>query len=380
MKIPVLDLQLQYQSIREEIDAAVLEVLASGNYILGPNVQALEQEIARLCGCRYGIGLASGTDALRLALDALGIGPGDEVITTAFTFIATANTISRAGAKPVFVDIEPRTFNLDPALVEAAITGRTRAILLVHLYGQPSDMGDFMDLAARYRLPVVEDSAQALEATWQGRPVSSFGDVGCLSFYPTKNLGACGDGGMAVTNDAGIADRLDTLRRHGGRVRYHHERLGYNSRLDELQAAILRVKLRYLSAWTAARQRIAARYDELLADLPVVTPYVAPEATHVYHQYTIRAPRRDALRAYLAEQGIETAIYYPVPLHRQEMYADLGLGEGSLPETEKAAREVLSLPIYPELTDEQVQAVAGAIRRFYTDRAFVNLDSRPGEG
>ena len=365
MKIPVLDLQLQYQSIREEIDAAVLEVLASGNYILGPNVQALEQEIARLCGCRYGIGLASGTDALRLALDALGIGPGDEVITTAFTFIATANTISRAGAKPVFVDIEPRTFNLDPALVEAAITGRTRAILLVHLYGQPSDMGAFMDLAARYRLPVVEDSAQALEATWQGRPVSSFGDVGCLSFYPTKNLGACGDGGMAVTNDAGIADRLDTLRRHGGRVRYHHERLGYNSRLDELQAAILRVKLRYLSAWTAARQRIAARYDELLADLPVVTPYVAPEATHVYHQYTIRAPRRDALRAYLAEQGIETAIYYPVPLHRQEMYADLGLGEGSLPETEKAAREVLSLPIYPELTDEQVQAVAGAIRRFY---------------
>ncbi len=363
--IPILDLKAQYQSIREEVNAAVLEVLASGNYILGPNVQALEQEIAQICGCRYGIGLASGTDALRLALDALGIGPGDEVITTSFTFIATANTISRAGAKPVFVDIEPRTFNLDPTLVEQAITERTRAILLVHLYGQPSDMTAFVDLSERYGLPLIEDSAQALLSTWQGKPISSFGAVGCLSFYPTKNLGAYGDGGMAVTNDPEIAERLDTLRRHGGRIRYHHERLGYNSRLDELQAAALRVKLRYLADWTAARQRIAALYDELLADLPVTTPYVAPEATHVYHQYTIRAPHRDALRVFLAEQGIGSAVYYPVPLHRQEMYADLGMDEGSLPEAERAAREVLSLPIYPELTEEQVVKVAEAVRCFY---------------
>jgi len=363
--IPILDLRAQYHSIEREIDTAVGGVLEAGSFILGPNVKALEQEIARYCGCGYGIGMASGTDALRLAMDALEIGPGDEVITTPFTFVATANTVSRAGATPVFVDIDPRTFNIDPARIEAAITERTRAIVPVHLYGQPCDMKPIMDLAAAHRLPVIEDSAQAIGATYDGRPVSSFGIIGCFSFYPTKNLGAYGDAGMAVTCSEEIAALLDVLRRHGGRVKYYHERIGYNSRLDEIQAAILRVKLRHLDDWTAARRRVAARYDELLAGAPVTTPYCAPNARHVYHQYTIRAPRRDELEAFLKSKGIGTMIYYPVPLHRQEIYADLGLGPGSLPEAERAAQEVLSLPIYPELTDGQIEEVAAAIRQFY---------------
>lgn len=365
MAVPVLDLQAQYRTIRQEINTAIQQVLDSGHFILGPNVKALEQEIAQVCGCEYGIGVASGTDALRLAMDALQIGPGDEVITTPFTFIATANTISRAGARPVFVDIDPRTFNLDPALVERAITSRTKALLPVHLFGQLADMAGLMELATRYHLPVIEDSAQAIGATYQGQPACSFGAVGCLSFYPTKNLGAYGDGGLAVTRNPEIAAQLDVLRRHGGRVKYYHERLGYNSRLDELQAAILRVKLRHLDAWNEARRQIAARYNELLADSPLTLPYEAPGAYHVYHQYTVRAPRREALRASLKERGIGTMIYYPLPLHLQEMYAGLGLPEGSLPEAERAAREVLSLPIYPEMTAEQVQEVAGAIRQFY---------------
>jgi dTDP-4-amino-4,6-dideoxygalactose transaminase len=363
--IPILDLKAQYHTIDEEIDAAVRGVLESGQFILGPNVKAFEQEVAHLTGCGYGVGLASGTDALRLAMSALAIGPGDEVITTPFTFIATANTISRAGATPVFVDIDPRTFNLDPGLVEPAISERTRAILPVHLFGQPAEMEPLMELALRYDLPVVEDAAQALGATYGDQPAGSFGVIGCFSFYPTKNLGAYGDAGLAVTCNAEIADCLDILRRHGGRIKYEHERLGYNSRLDELQAAILGVKLGHLREWNNARRRIAARYNELLADVPVTTPYEAPRARHVYHQYTIRSSRRDELRAFLQEKGIGTMIYYPIPLHLQEVYADLGLGPGSYPEAERAAKEVLSLPIYPELTDEQIEEVAGAIARFY---------------
>jgi dTDP-4-amino-4,6-dideoxygalactose transaminase len=364
--IPVLDLKAQYQSIREEINGAVLGVMESGVFVLGPNVEALEQEVATFCGCAFGIGVASGTDALRLALDALEIGPGDEVITTPFTFVATANTISRARAIPVFVDIDPRTFALDPRLVERSITERTKAIVAVHLYGQLADMEAILELGLRYGLPVLEDSAQAIGAAYQGRLACSFGVAGCLSFYPTKNLGAYGDAGMVVTCDPEFADRIDVLRRHGGRERYLHERVGYNSRLDEMQAAVLRVKLRHLDDWNAARNRVAARYDELLCDLPVTTPHVALRMKHVYHQYTIRAPRRDELKAFLASQHIGSMIYYPLPLHLQEMYAHLGLDRGSLPEAERAADEVLSLPIYPELTDEQVTQVAEAVRRFYT--------------
>lgn len=371
--IPVLDLKAQYQSIREEINDAVYGVLEGGLFILGPNVRALEQEVAEYCGCGYGVGVASGTDALRLAIDALEIGPGDEVITTPFTFVASGNTISRAGAIPVFVDIDLQTLNLNPLLVERAITERTKAILPVHLFGQLADMDALMELAVRYGLPVIEDSAQAIGATYKGQPACSFGMVGCLSFYPTKNLGAYGDGGMAVTCNAEMADRLDVLRRHGGRVKYNHERLGYNSRLDELQAAVLRVKLRHLDDWTTRRRRVAARYDELLAHLAlldraegsIALPYEAPGMRHVYHQYTIRVPRRDELREYLRERGIGTMIYYPLPLHLQRMYVDLGLSEGSFPEAERAAKEVLSLPIYPELTDEQIEMVAGAIGEFY---------------
>lgn len=363
--IPVLDLKKQYQGIREEMDTAVQGVLESGHFVLGPNVKALEKEVAEYCGCGYGVGMASGTDALRLAIDALEIGSGDEVITSPFTFIATGNTISRAGALPVFVDIDPLTFNLVPAQVERAITERTKAILPVHLFGQMADMGAIMEIAVRYNLPVIEDSAQAIGATRNGQSACSFGVIGCLSFYPTKNLGAYGDGGMAVTQNPEMADRLDVLRRHGGRTKYYHERVGYNSRLDELQAAILRVKLRHLDEWTAERQRLATRYDQLLADLPVTTPHVAPGMVHIYHQYTIRAPQRDELQESLKGRGIGSMIYYPVPLHLQTMYANLGLGEGSLPEAEQAAKEVLSLPIYPELNDEQILEVATAIRQFY---------------
>lgn len=363
--IPILDLKAQYQSIKDEVDAAVLGVMASGYFVLGPSVKALEAEVAEYVGCQYGVGVASGTDALRLSLAALDIGPGDEVITTPFTFVATANTISHAGARPAFVDIDPRTFNIVPAQVEAAITKRTKAVVPVHLYGQPAEIDEIMDIARRHHLYVIEDCAQAIGAEDDGRRVGSFGDVACFSFYPTKNLGAYGDGGMVTTDDAEIAERIDVLRRQGGKTKYYHEVLGFNSRLDEIQAALLRVKLRHLDDWQAGRRRVAAGYDELLGGLDdVVTPLVRPDVTHVYHQYTIRVPRRDQLHEFLRERGIGTMIYYPLPLHLQGLYADLGYAEGSLPVSEKAGHEVLSLPMYPELTDEQIRAVAGAIGEF----------------
>jgi dTDP-4-amino-4,6-dideoxygalactose transaminase len=367
--IPILDLKSQYQSIKDELDAAVLGVLASGYYVLGPNVKALEAELAEYASCGYGVGVASGTDALRLALAALDIGPGDEVITTAFTFVATANTISHAGARPVFVDIDSRTFNLVPDLVEAAITQRTKAIVPVHLYGQPAEMDAIMDIARRHRLYVIEDCAQAIGADDGARRVGSFGDVACFSFYPTKNLGACGDAGMVTTNSLDIAERVQVLRQQGSKTRYYHDVLGFNSRLDEMQAALLRVKLRHLDHWQARRRQVAARYDELLSDSGVEIPYVRPGVTHVYHQYTIRVPRRDQLAQSLGEQGIGSMIYYPLPLHLQRMYKDLGYGEGSLPVTERAGREVLSLPMYPELIEEQIQTVARAIGAFLSSSA-----------
>jgi len=363
--IPVLDLKAQYAAIEQEIDAAIKGVLLSTEFILGPAVRDLEQRVAAYCRCRYGVGVASGTDALRLTLTVLGIGPGDEVITTPFTFIATANTISHCGARPVFVDIDPRTYNIDPAKIEVAITERTRAILPVHLYGQPADMDPIMHLAEKHGLYVIEDAAQAIGACYKGRRVGSIGHAGCLSFYPTKNLGAYGDGGMVVTNDATLAEKVDILRRQGSKKKYHAEVLGFNSRLDSLQAAILGVKLKYLDQWNEARRQIAQRYNELLSGLPVTTPYESPDVYHVYHQYTIRAPQRDVLAAYLKEQGIGTMVYYPVPLHLQGLYASLGYGEGSLAVSEAASREVLSLPMYPELTEEQQAGIAEAVRKFY---------------
>jgi dTDP-4-amino-4,6-dideoxygalactose transaminase len=362
--IPILDLKTQYRSIKDEIDTAVLGVMDSGHFVLGPNVKALEEEVGEYAGCRYGVGVASGTDALRLAYAALDIGPGAEVITTPFTFVATGNTISHAGATPVFVDINPRTFNLAPELVEAAITERTKAIVPVHLYGQPAEMDKLMDIARRHNLYIIEDCAQAIGSEDGGRRVGSFGDVACFSFYPTKNLGAYGDGGMITTNNSDIADRIDVLRRQGGKSKYYHEVLGFNSRLDEMQAALLRVKLRHLDDWQAKRRQVAARYDELLAGAEVATPYVRPGVSHVYHQYTLRVPRRDELQAYLNQRGIGSMIYYPLPLHRQGLYLDLGYAEGSLPVSERAGREVISLPMYPELTEGQIQVVVGAIQEF----------------
>ena len=365
MTIPILDLKAQYLAHREEIDGALLSVVADGQFILGPNVRALEQEIAAYVGCQYAIGVASGTDALLLTLTALGVGPGDEIITTPFTFVATASTISHRGAVPVFVDIDPRTFNLVPEMVEKAVTPRTKAIVAVHLFGQPVEMGPILEIAQRHGLKVIEDAAQAIGAEEHGRRAGSFGDAGCFSFYPTKNLGAYGDGGMVTTNDPAVAEKVDILRRQGGKTKYYSEILGFNSRLDEIQAALLRVKLRHLDEWTAGRQRVARRYNELLAGGAVTTPYERPGVRHVYHQYTIRAPRRDELQASLKKQGIGTMVYYPAPLHRQELYSNLNYPAGSLPNSEQAADEVLSLPIYPELTDAQIETVAEAIAGFY---------------
>jgi dTDP-4-amino-4,6-dideoxygalactose transaminase len=363
--IPILDLKAQYVTIEQEVDAAIKEVLLSTQFILGPAVRDLEQRVAAYCGCKYGVGVASGTDALRLTLTALGVGPGDEVITTSFSFIATANTISHCGARPVFMDIDPRTYNIDPAAIEAAITERTKAIVPVHLYGQPADTDPIIELAEAHGLYVIEDAAQAIGARYKGRMVGSVGHAGCLSFYPTKNLGAYGDGGMVVTNDAGLAEKVDILRRQGSKKKYLAEVLGFNSRLDSLQAAVLGVKLKCLDGWNEARRQVVQRYNELLDDMPVTTPYESPDAYHVYHQYTIRAPQRDALAAYLKERGVGTMIYYPVPLHLQELYASLGYREGNLRASEAASREVLSLPMYPELTEAQQVAVAEAIREFY---------------
>ena len=365
MKLQMVDVVGQYRGIKPEIDAAIHEVLDSGQYILGKAVGELECSVAGYLGVKHAVGCASGTDALQVAMMALGIGPGDEVITTPFTFVATTETIVLLGARPVYVDIDPRTCNIDPSRIEQAITPRTKAILPVHLYGQPAEMEPIMEIARRHSLRVIEDAAQALGASYKGTKVGSFGDVGCISFFPSKNLGAFGDAGMVVTDDDTLGERMRMIIVHGSRERYLHDILGVNSRLDTLQAAVLGVKLRYLDEWNRKRRAFAAHYDALLKGTPVVPPYVAATSYHIFHQYTIRAPQRDALAAFLKERGIPHAIYYPIPLHLQAAYARLGGARGDFPVTEHASNEVLSLPMHTELNEEQLEHIAGRIQEFY---------------
>ncbi|MBN1855475.1 MAG: DegT/DnrJ/EryC1/StrS family aminotransferase [Dehalococcoidia bacterium] len=369
MSIPLTDLTSQYLSLKADIDAAIQGALLSGSFILGPEVQSFEQEMAAYCQTGHGIGVASGTDALHLALLACGIGQGDEVITTPFTFIATAESIAKCGATPVFVDIEPGTYNINPALIEQHITPRTRALLPVHLYGQACDMTRIMAIARGNGLKVIEDCAQALGATWNGQRVGSFGDAGCLSFFPSKMLGAFGDGGLVVTYSDEVAQQVRILRNHGARRKYYHEVNGFNSRLDSLQAAVLRVKLPHLDRWLAQRNDIAVSYAAALGTLPgLAVPVPTPGSTHAFNYYTIRlqgtAGYRDRLADYLRSSGIASAIYYPVSLHLQDVYRGLHYAPGTYPVSEKAQDEVLSLPIYPEMTPSQVEQVTDAIATF----------------
>jgi dTDP-4-amino-4,6-dideoxygalactose transaminase len=361
--IPLLDLKAQYETIQDEMNEAIRRVLTSTQYILGPETGAFEDEFAAYCGANFAVGVGSGTSALHLALLAAGVGPGDEVISVSFTFVATAAAILYTGARPVFVDIDPATFTIDPALIAAAITPRTRAILPVHLYGQPADMRPIRDLAQRHNLIVIEDAAQAHGATYHDRRVGSIGDLACFSFYPSKNLGAYGEAGAVTTSDPEFAHRLRLLRDWGGKDEYALR--GFNYRLDAIQAAVLRVKLRHLEAWNAARRALAGRYDDLLRGSAVQIPAAPPGVHPVYHLYVIRAPRRDALRAALAGQGIAARIHYPIPIHAQPVYRDHVTCAGPLPHTEACAREVLSLPVYAEMPLPAVESVAGAIRAFY---------------
>jgi dTDP-4-amino-4,6-dideoxygalactose transaminase len=364
--IPQLDLGAQFAGIEDEIRAAVDRVLASQQFILGKEGAALEDEIAQLSGVAHGIGVASGTDALILALRACGVGPGDEVLLPPFTFVATGSAVSALGARPVFADIQAETFNLDPGEVQQRVTPKTRAIIVVHLYGLAADMDPLVAFASERGIALMEDNAQAIGASYKGRRTGSFGDTACLSFYPTKNLGAYGDAGMVVTNSGEASARLKTLRNHGQTAKYVSGEPGWNSRLDEIQAAILRVKLRHLTDWQAARQKNAAEYSRRLARIAQVrTPTIPVGFGHVFHQYTIRAERRDALMQFLSARKIGSAVYYPVPLHLQPLYSALGHREGDFPQSERAAREVLSLPMYPELTAEQIARVCDAVEEFY---------------
>ena len=363
--VPAFDLSRQYSAIKAEMDAAVAGVLAGGSFILGENVGAFEKEFAAYCGADFAVGVGSGTEALHVALLALGIGAGDEVITVPHTAVATVAAVELAGARPVLVDVDPQTMTMDPRLVEAKITSRSKAILPVHIYGQTADLDPLLALAQRRNVMLIEDCAQAHGAQYRGKRAGSLGIAGCFSFYPTKNLGAYGDGGMVVTSDEAVARRLRLYREYGWEQRYVSSvRGGTNSRLDELQAAILRVKLRHLDEWTEARRARAAQYGSLLQGAAVLTPVEKDYARHVYHLYVIRSQRRDALRQYLRDNGVGTAIHYPVPVHVQPGYADLGNGRGSFPVSERLAGEILSLPMFPELTDAETQHTAAMIRQF----------------
>lgn len=365
-----LDLRAQFATIHDEVMQAVTRVFESQHFILGPEVKLLEEEVAAKLGAKFAVGCASGTDALILALLAKGIGPGDEVITTPFSFVATAGAIAYIGARPVFVDIDPATFNLNPELIDAAITPSTTAILPVHLFGLPADLDPILEVAKKNNLVVIEDAAQAIGARYDGKFVGTFGEYGCFSFFPSKNLGGAGDGGLITTNDAKIAERLQMLRVHGSKKKYYHEMVGTNSRLHALQAAVLRVKLRHLDAWQKGRQNRAERYRQLFAAAGLSSVITAPpqppaKYEHVYNQFSIRASRRDALKAHLHSVGVPSEIYYPLCLHLQEAFSDLRYKPGSFPEAERASGEVLSLPVYPELPDALQDRVVGAVAEFY---------------
>ncbi|MBK8780788.1 MAG: DegT/DnrJ/EryC1/StrS family aminotransferase [Anaerolineales bacterium] len=363
--IPVIDLKKQYESIRPELDDAIARVLAKGSFILGAEVTAFEKEFAEYCGVSHAVGVASGTEALQLALLACGVGENDEVLTTAHTAVATVSAIEATGARPVLVDIDPARYALDPNLLEKSITPRTRAIIPVHLYGCPVDMNPVIQFARKKNLFVVEDCSQAHGALYEGRKVGSLGDIAAFSFYPTKNLGAFGDGGAVVTDNAELAERVRLLRQYGWKEHYISSVKGINSRLDELQAAILRVKLRHLDDWNLRRRELANLYFELLADTELVLPTLSENSLHVFHQFVVRHPQRDALKEYLKERGIHSLIHYPMPIHLQPAYAELGYSAGSLPNTELASREVLSLPLYPELTEEQIRWVCQNVIDFF---------------
>jgi dTDP-4-amino-4,6-dideoxygalactose transaminase len=364
MQVPLLDLRAQYADIKADLDQAVHRVLDSARFIGGPEVSGFEEEVARYCGTPHAIGCASGTDALLLALRALDIGQGDEVVTTAFSFFASAGAIANVGARPVFVDIDPRTFNLDPHRLEAALTPLTKAVIGVHLYGQCFDLSTIQAVCDKHQLYLIEDAAQAIGAEWEGRRAGSVGDVGCFSFFPSKNLGAAGDAGLVTIRDATVAERVRLLREHGAKPKYYHALIGTNSRLDALQAAVLRVKLRHLDRWSEKRAKNAELYDQLFEGARLTRPYRDTRARHIYNQYVIRVSERDALRQHLTDRGIGTEIYYPVPLHLQQCFSPLGYREGDMPQSEKAANEVLALPIYPELTEEQIRYVASVVRDF----------------
>ncbi len=367
--VPLLDLKAQYAPIREEIRAAMDRVADSQYFILGPEVKALEEEVAAYSQCKFGSGVSSGTDALLVALMAIGIQPGDEIITTSYTFFATAGCVARLGAKSVFVEIDPRTYNIDASKIEAAITPRTKAIIPVHLFGQMADMDPIMEVANRHNLIVIEDAAQAIGSEYKGRRAGSIGHMGCFSFFPSKNLGGFGDAGMVVTNDAKLAEQLNLLRAHGAKPKYYHKVVGGNFRLDALQAAILRIKLQYLDGWTEGRQRNAATYRRLFKeaglDKIVGLPVELPNVRHIYNQFVVRFPRRDALMDHLKKHQIGCEVYYPVPMHVQECFADLGYKAGDFPLSEAAAHESLAIPIYPELTEAMLQSVVNAIQAFY---------------
>jgi dTDP-4-amino-4,6-dideoxygalactose transaminase len=362
--VPFVDLRTQYHSIKPEIDSAVIRLLESGQFVLGQEVAAFEQEFAGYCQAQHGIGVNSGTSALHLALLAAGIGPGDEVITVPCTFVATVAAIVYTGARPVFVDVDPGSATMDVSQIEQAITPRTKAILPVHLYGLPADMDPILQIARTHGLRVIEDAAQAHGAEYKGRRVGAIGDMGCFSFYPGKNLGAYGEGGMIVTNDAEYARTLRMLRDWGQERKYHHVLKGYNYRLEGIQGAILRVKLRHLEAWTEARRARAAQYDDLLRDSGAIIPGATPGSRHVYHVYAVRLPRRDALQQHLNGQGVQTGIHYPIPVHLQDAYADLGCTAGDFPCAEQISRETLSLPMYPELPADDVAMIADLVCRF----------------